>query len=278
MGVAANRLTNPKSEPEAQEEVQKVFAQSPRQQGQSGHRWTIAYLQETIGWLTDCTQVGAWKILKRLGFSRQQALSFIRSPDPFFRLKVRAITQAFSQALWHPERVAILFEDEMSYERQPELAPDWSAVGQPQPQVHRAPTANQLTRIGAAMDGITGRLFYLQTNKLGVKKLQALYRLIRDHYEQPTVFVVQDNWHQVHDHPAVLQTAQELAITPLFLPTYASWLNPIEKLWRWLRADELYNHDLAHDLPALRASVADFLDQFLHGSDNLLHYCGLLPN
>ncbi len=55
-------------------------------------------------------------------------------------------------------------------------------------------------------------------------------------------------------------------------------MNPIEKLWRWLRADELYNHDLAHDLPALRASVADFLDQFLCGSDDLLHYCGLLPN
>ncbi|MBE2197018.1 MAG: transposase, partial [Anaerolinea sp.] len=39
-----------------------------------------------------------------------------------------------------------------------------------------------------------------------------------------------------------------MTIAPLFLPTYASWLNPIEKLWRWLRADVLYNHDLAHDL------------------------------
>lgn len=262
---------------EAKEQIQRVLVQSPQRYGLAGNRWNLDFIRRAVGWLTDCTKAGAWQILKRLGFSRQQALSFIRSPDPFFQLKVRAISQAFSRALWHPEKVVVLFQDEMSYERQPDTATTWGLTGETQPRVQRATTGNQLTRIGAAMDAITGQLFYLQTSKFGVDKMQTLYQLIRHSYDQPSIFVVQDNWHNVHNHPAVLQTAQDLDITPLFLPTYASWLNPIEKLWRWLRQDVLYNHALAHDLAALRGSVINFLDQFAFGSDDLLHYCGLLP-
>jgi transposase len=277
MGAAAKQPMNLSCADEAKEVVKEVLAQSPRQHGLDSNRWSIDLIQQVISWLGRCTKAGAWQILKRLGFSRKQALSFIRSPDPRFRLKVRAIRQAFSRALWHPDQAAILFEDELSYYQQPALAPEWGATGQQQPLVKRATAGNKLTRIGAAMDGITGQLLYLQGDKFGLAKMQALYTLIRDHYQQGTVFVVQDNCHQLHNHPLALHTAQELAIIPLFLPTYASWLNPIEKLWRWLRQDVLYNHCLAHDLSALRGSVADFLDQFSPGSDDLLHYCGLLP-
>lgn len=261
---------------EAKEQVKIVLAQSPRRYGLESNRWSLQLLQQTIKWLTNCTKAGTWQLLKRLGFSRKQALSFIRSPDPFFKLKVRKIKQAFSQALWHPEKVALLFQDEMSYLRQPDITATWGLTGGTQPRVYRAATNNRLTRIGGAIDGITGQLFYLQGDKFGIKKMQDLYQLIRQNYDQPDVLVVQDNW-PIHKHPDVLQTVQELNITPLFLPTYASWLNPIEKLWRWLRQDVLYNHSLAHNLAALRGSVIDFLDQFAHGSDELLHYCGLLP-
>lgn len=254
-----------------------MLAQSPRQYGLEKNRWTIELLQKVVGWLGGVSPAGAWQILKRLGLSRKQALSFIRSPDPLFRQKVRAISQAFRYALWHPEKAAILFEDELSYRRQPAVAPAWGATGSKQPLVHRCATDNTLSRIGATLDGITGQLLYLQGGKFGVDKMNALYHLIRDHYHQPDLFVVQDNCRMLHDHPDVLQTAQELRVTPVFLPTYASWLNPIEKLWRWLRQDCLYNHTLAHDLSALRGSVSTFLDQFAHGSDELLHYCGLLP-
>lgn len=277
MDAVAKLLMNLDKATEAKDQVKQVLAQSPRHFGIESNRWSMESIQQVVSWLSDCTKAGAWQILKRLGFSRKQALAFIRSPDPFFRLKVRAISQAFSQALWHPEQAVILFQDEMSYQRQPQTAAAWAVAGNTQPLVHHAATGNQLTRIGGAMDGITGQLFYLQTNKFGVQQMLTLYQRIRAHYQQPTIFVVQDNWHNVHNHPAVLQGAQACALTPLFLPTYASWLNPIEKLWRWLRQDVLYNHSLAHDLVALRQSVSDFLDMFSRGSNALLHYCGLLP-
>ncbi len=60
------------------------------------------------------------------------------------------------------------------------------------------------------------------------------------------------------------------------LPTYASWTNPIEKLWRKLKADVLHLHRSADDLAALRTLVTDFLEQFANGSRDLLRYVGLL--
>jgi transposase len=65
-------------------------------------------------------------------------------------------------------------------------------------------------------------------------------------------------------------------LRPVWLPTYAPWLNPIEKLWRWLRQDVLKLHRLVSDWPRLRQRVRDFLDQFQHGSEALLRYVGLL--
>ena len=85
------------------------------------------------------------------------------------------------------------------------------------------------------------------------------------------MYVIQDNW-SIHSHPDVLATLETLPrLEPVWLPTYAPWLNPIEKLWRWLK-----QHRLAADWPALRQRVTAFLAQFAAGSDALLQYVGLL--
>ncbi len=62
------------------------------------------------------------------------------------------------------------------------------------------------------------------------------------------------------------------------LPTYASWLNPIEKLWRWLRQDVVHLHPWANDLPALYHAADAFLARFAHddrAGRDLLRYVGL---
>lgn len=222
------------------------------------------------------TQAGISKLLARLGFRRRATTSYIQSPDPMFALKRRAISQAFAAALHEPERVAILFQDELSYWHMPEGGRAWSDAAQPYHQ--RAPGENKLTRIGGAVDGRTGQLLYIQGDKFGCRQMRRLYRNIRKHFSQPMIYVVQDNLPSVHKHPTVLRQAAKLDIIPLFLPTYASWLNPIEKLWRWLRQHVLIAHPFAHSLSALRAAAADFLDQFADGSSALLRYIGLLPD
>ena len=62
------------------------------------------------------------------------------------------------------------------------------------------------------------------------------------------------------------------------LPTYASWLNPIEKLWRWLRQEVVHLHPWADALPTLYDTADHFLARFTPGAPacpDLLQYVGL---
>lgn len=255
-----------------------VLHQSPWRYGIRRARWRLQDVGRAIAWLDGVSEPGIYKVLKRLGFSRKQALNFIRSPDPEFHAKWRAILQAYKEAVERPGEVVILFQDELTYYRQPSRAPAYHRRGRGQPRAHQEPGGNTRTRIAAVLNGVTGRVTYVQRSKVGMVALALFYEQIRAAYpEAKVIYLVQDNW-PVHKLPEVLQAAAEQRLTPLFLPTYATWLNPIEKLWRWLKQEVLHLHKLAHDLSQLRQQVRDFLDQFVSGSDALLHYVGLLPS
>ena len=62
------------------------------------------------------------------------------------------------------------------------------------------------------------------------------------------------------------------------LPTYAPWTNPTEKLWRLLGKDVLDQHAFVEDWLGLKQAVTDWLAQYAHGSESLLHSVGLRPH
>jgi transposase len=222
------------------------------------------------------SDAGIYKVLKRLGFSRKQALNFIRSPDPDYRAKWQAVLRAYSEAFAHPEQVILLFLDELTYFRRPSKAAAYHPAGSTQPHAQEVAGPNTQTRLVAALNAITGQVTYLQRSKIGIEALTLFYALIRSVYPHATqIYVAQDNW-PVHKLDPVQEALQLQRLKPLFLPTYASWLNPIEKLWRWLKQDVLHLHRLAAQLKDLRRQVLDFLDQFANGSLALLRYVGIL--
>ncbi len=203
-------------------------------------------------------------------------MNFIDSPDPNYARKWKAILQAFREAVNYPDEVVLVFLDEFSYYRQPTLACAYHSTGKTLPYAFQVARSNTRTRLLAVLNGLTGKVTYLQRSKIGSLALQDFYRQLRADYPgAKRIYVVQDNW-PVHKLPEVLQALQDQDLTPLFLPTYASWLNPIEKLWRWLKQDLLHLHTLANDLETLRTQVRAFLDAFASGSDPLLRYVGLL--
>ena len=253
-----------------------MLHQSPRKYGVPRVRWRLQDVGKALKWLEGCSESGVYKVLKRLGFSRKRAMNFIHSPDPDYHRKWKAVLQAFLEAINHPDEVVIVFLDEFSYYRQPTLACAYHATGKTLPYAFQVVRSNTRTRLIAVLNGLTGKVTYLQRSKIGVLALQDFYQQVRATYSHAkTIYVVQDNW-PVHKLPEVMQSMQDNHVTPLFLPTYASWLNPIEKLWRWLKQDILHLHTLAIDLETLRAQVRDFLDGFASGSDPLLRYVGLL--
>jgi len=141
-------------------------------------------------------------------------------------------------------------------------------------------------------------------SKVGTKHMAAFYQLVRQAYpDAKRIWIMQDNW-PVHFHPDVLLAWEEqeqlypvklprtwtkvptqealkqcgqwhLPIQIVHLPTYASWCNPIEKLWRKLKQDQLHLHPWAEYLPTLRQQILSFFQPFETGSQELLSSVGL---
>lgn len=229
----------------------------------------------TVGWMSSLSEAAISNSLKRLGLSCKQAQRFVHSPDPHYVEKWQAILAALAEASSHPQSVQLLFGDEMTYYRSPTVARMYHPCGQTQPRIYPHPGPNTQTRLGGALNAVTGQVTYHQCSRFGAKALIAFAAQLRQAYPNiPTLYLVLDNW-PTHKLPEVLAAFTLHQISLLFLPTYASWLNPIEKLWRYLRQKVLHAHSLATNLPFLRQLVRECLDQFANGSQDILHYVGL---
>ncbi|MBK9008807.1 MAG: transposase [Anaerolineae bacterium] len=91
------------------------------------------------------------------------------------------------------------------------------------------PRKNQVV---AVLNGITGGDLFART-KIGKRnfRLRALSAGAR-------IYLAQDASSQTARSSEALHAQQ---LTPLLFPTYASWLNPIEKLWKWLKQEVLHS-------------------------------------
>ena len=255
---------------EAQREIAVTSA------GPTPARWTLRTIRASVPWLLDYTLSGVWRVLQRCRVRVRSAQLRMYSPDPEYTSKEATLLRCLRDAAQHPAEYALVFLDEMGYYRWPAPAKDWTlAAPEPAAQVQPAGTNTQW-RIAGALNALTGQVDYLDDYIVGRKQLITFYRQLNQRYAGVNhIYVVQDNW-SIHRHDDVLTALQQLPrLEPVWLPTYAPWLNPIEKVWRWLRQDVLKLHRLADDWKAMRQRVRDFLDQFQSGSQRLLHYVGL---
>jgi transposase len=236
-------------------------------------RWTLRTIRASVAWLTEYTLSGVWRVLPTCGLGLRASCARWFSPDPDYRSKVRRLHRCLRDAARHPETVVALFLDEFGYQRWPEVAPTWGVEAA----VAQRAGNNQHWRTIGTLKAVTGQVNYLDGYIVGRQQVMKFYtQLDRAYPEGGRIYVIQDNWN-IHTHPDVLTAlAGYPRIKPVWLPTYAPWLNPIEKLWRWLRQDVLKMHRWVEDWPRVRQQVHDFLDQFAHGSQDLLRYVGLV--
>jgi hypothetical protein len=233
--------------------------------------WTLARIRASVEWLADYSLSGVWRVLARLGLGLRSAQVQQYSPDPDYLKKKKRLERALRKAARQPETVVALFLDEFGYYRWPDPSRNWGAS------VAGREGNNTQWRTVGAVNALTGQLHYLDNYIIGKRQLVRFYGQVAQAYPQAEcVYLIQDNWN-IHSDPEVLTALKQWPqLRPVWLPTYAPWLNPIEKLWRWLRQDVLKLHRWVGDWPALRQRVRDFLDQFQHGSVELLRYVGLL--
>jgi hypothetical protein len=290
----------------AQAALLDVVRRDPRQLGVARTRWRWADLLTTCAWLRLGTPRGVGSLLARLGISYQRGRQYVPSPDPDYAAKRAYLAAQLAAARTSGGRIVALYLDELTYYRQPTLAPAYAGHGET-PRAQRSHRSNTATRVLATLADDDGRVVAQQSSKIGIAALVQFYQELRTHYPAAARFVVaQDNW-PVHFHPDLRVALEpqespfprclppdwrgeaspaarrrwgelQLPIQLVPLPTYASWLNPIEKLWRWLQQEVIHLHPWADDLPTLRAAVRAFLGRFAAGSQALRRYVGLCPD
>jgi transposase len=266
----------------------------------------LAAIHDVVTWLSRLSLAAIHRLLDRLRLRYKRARDYVHSPDLDYLAKLAQIATVLDDARAAPARTVALYLDEITYYRQPTLARAYEKQGACQPLARRSYRANTPTRLVGTLHPLTGQVLFWQGPVVGVAELVAFFQHLRVAYPSAQrIHLVVDNW-PVHFHPDVLVALQaqeptwplhrppswatkpsaaaiarwgtlQLPIQLHALPTYASWTNPIEKLWRKLRQDLLHLHRLADDLPKLRTSVATYLEQFAAGSLALLHYVGLCP-
>lgn len=293
-------------EEEAKEALVHLVRRDPRQLGLERTRWNLPSL---LAQLKDFHLKGTsslWHLLDRLGIRWLRGRSHVHSPDPLYQAKRDYIACVEQQVRKSAGKQILLYQDECSYERQPTLASAYAPSHDPL-RAEQSYRSNTKTRLAAALDMQTGAVQAISGSKVGIKHLVEFYQQVRQSYPHAErIWIVQDNW-PVHFHPDVLVALEpqicpfpfsrpshwpehpspaairrygdwKLPIQLVVLPSYASWCNPIEKLWRKLKQEILHMHRQADDLANLRERVLAFLQQFEAGSPELLRYVGLLPN
>jgi len=247
-------------------------------------RWQLATIGQAAPWLQTYTVSGVWRVLQRykLRFGSPLGAAQVQqySPDPDYAVKEAHLLDCLRQAATQADTTVLLFLDEMGYYRWPKTTPVWwDDTGSAAPVADRQQSKQQQWRLIGVLNALTGAVDYLDGYGVGRAKVIAMYQTIAQRYAwAERIYVVQDNW-SIHRHPDVMTALQSLpSLEPVWLPTYAPWLNPIEKLWRWLRQHVLHIHQLAHDWLQLQHRVHAFLEQFADGSGQLLRYVGLAGN
>lgn len=245
------------------------------------------------------TKSGLWQVLKKLGISYQRARAYVHSPDPQYEEKLAYVQQVL--ACHEAGKTEVLFADQFTYYNHPGVNRGFAQC-KDQPKSRMAIGGSRQRRVAACMNAFTAQVTFIQRQKITIPTLVQLYQDVCQAYSKAeTIYIVVDNW-PVHYHPDVLEAFIEqtnpfefklpkswqhlkpkgkyadlkLPIQLVSLPTYASWLNPIEKLWKWLKKDLIHQHQFAHLFKELFPMVDQFLQQFEQPSRELLSFSGLL--
>ena len=277
----------------------QLLGDDPRRHGQPRSRWTLDGLGAAVPAFAGASRSGILRVLATYKLRRKRGRDHLHSPDPCYQEKVSYLATVKARVTAAAGAAVLLYGDEVTYYRQPSIGYGYAEAGRPEPRAERSTRSNSTTRVIGALDAATGRVVSRQQAKIGVPALIRFFRELVAAYPGQRLFLVLDNW-PVHYHPDVLAALERqtspfpffrppswpdqpsprakrlnLPIQLVPLPTYSPWLNPIEKLWLWLKQDVLHLHRSADNVPALRALVLDFLARFLDGSTDLLRYVGL---
>jgi transposase len=239
------------------DEISKIVTSSqPRpagtRHGIPGYGWTLKKLRRWVETKLErrVTRNTLRTILKAAGLRWKKCKKLLGKADP---AKRAAFVQQFQQLY---ERlcagaIRLVFIDEAHVHQDLDLGYTWAPANQPAWRKSSSPPLSARLNWYGAFDFSEGRCFLWQNGKCnGEHTAQFLERLSAwlAEEERP-VIVIWDGapWHRAK---LVQQKAQQLGMQLFHLPGYSPDLNPVERLWQWLREDvtQLFCHPSLHAL------------------------------
>lgn len=221
--------------------LKKLIAAGPLTYGLTQGCWSSLLVQQVIlnefGVLYNRNYV--CHLLEDLGFSYQKARFVSAHLDPEAR-------KAWLEATWPGilkqagrSNALILFVDEASFPQWGTLSYTWALRGQ-QPQV---PTSGirKAYKVFGAVEVLSGRLFYqgIEGRFNSASYIQFLTLILQK--TQGPIFLIHDGakYHTSKETRAFFQAHPRL--TGVQLPSYSPDFNPIEHLWKTVRAEATHN-------------------------------------
>jgi hypothetical protein len=257
-------------------------------------------IRKEADWLDLETDAGMWQVLDRVGITYQRGQTFVESPDEQFEDKCEYLDNVQQQVTDHEAQIG-LYLDELQYFQQPAIERGWEKKGN-QPTVDRPASSKYAwsRHVLSAIDWQCGDLFCRHQDSFDRETFIELYRRIADEYSgADRIWVIQDNL-PVHFHIDILEKLETqkwpwdfpspptwpdpeeaarrdgpLSIQLAPLPTYASWLNPVERFWRNLKRQVLYLQPNGCAPDELMEDVDAFLDRRASAPSKVLSETGL---
>jgi transposase len=216
--------------------------------------WSTRKMAEHVG--ISHTMVG--RIWRTFGLKPHRTVSFKLSPDPQFITKVRDIVGLYMNP---PNNAVVFAVDEKSQiqalqRAQPILPMD---MGQPERRTHNYLRHGTLD-LFAALNVATGKVIAKCKQRHRSVDFVAFLREIDNAVEQSLeIHVIVDNL-SAHKSPVVKRWLVRNPRFHLhFTPTYASWLNLVERFFGLL-TEEALKRGSHTSIPELRTAILDYVD------------------
>lgn len=225
-----------------------------------GYNWSLKKLRRWVKQVYKCevSRNTLRTILQQANLSWKKCEKVLRKANPKKRAEYIAQFQTRFQQVCD-EKVILLYVDEAHFHRDMDLGFTWSTRGKRALRLSDCPPLSDRINWYGAYDFSRGRTFLWQdggcTSEKTIQFLQQLARWLGP-LALPVVIIWDGApWHRAQ---VVQQAAAALGFTLVPLPGYSPDLNPIEGLWKWMRAEVTQNHCYP-SLAALFAACQDFL-------------------
>jgi transposase len=209
-------------------------------------------------------------VLKAAGFSWKKCKKLLAKANPEKRARFIEQFQALYERMCRSE-IRLLYLDESHFHQDLDLGYTWAPTGQLAWRKSISPPLSARLNWYGAFDFSEARCFLWQNGKCnGEHTCQFLEQLAAWLGEDGRrVILIWDGapWHRSKQ---VQQKAQQLGIQLFQLPGYSPDLNPVERLWQWMREDvtQLCCHPSLH---ALWLACLAFLERINRNPQLLLN-------